>query len=78
MADLTLSLDDDLLERARVQALAQNTSISVVVRAYLEDFVAAQPQPSAIANFLALTGSLHAGSGAGGRNWTREQLYEQR
>lgn len=77
MANLTLSLDDDLLKRARIRALEQDTTVNSLVREYLEDFAAASPEPSAIAGFLGLAKSLHAGSGPGGRRWTREQLYER-
>ncbi|HUN79181.1 MAG TPA: DUF6364 family protein [Solirubrobacteraceae bacterium] len=77
MANLTLSLDDELLKRARIRALEQDTSVNALVRDYLEDFAVTSPQPSAVAGFLALTESLHAGSGPGGRRWTRDQLYER-
>ncbi|HEY2767789.1 MAG TPA: hypothetical protein VGI76_05995 [Solirubrobacteraceae bacterium] len=77
MANLTLSIDDALLKRARLRALEQDTSVNTLVREYLEDFATAGSRPLAIAGFLALSESLHAGSGAGGRHWTREQLYER-
>ncbi len=77
MANLTLSLDDELLKRARIRALEQDTSVNSLVREYLEDFASSSSQPSAIAGFLTLAKSLHAGSGPGGRSWTREQLYER-
>lgn len=77
MANLTLSIDDALLKRARLRALEHDTSVNTLVREYLEDFAAASPRPSAIAGFLALSESLDAGSGAHGRSWTREQLYER-
>jgi plasmid stability protein len=78
VANLTLSLDDDLLKRARIRALERDTSVNALVRGYLEDFAATGPQPSAMAGFLTLTESVHAGSGPRGRSWTREQLYERR
>lgn len=78
MANLTLSLDDDLLKRARIRALEEDTSVNALVRGYLEDFAATGAQPSPIAGFLALSESLHAGSGPRGRSWTREQLYERK
>lgn len=77
MANLTLSLDDELLKRARVRALEEDTSVNALVRKYLEDFAATGARPSAIAGFLAMTEPLHAGSGPGGRSWTREQLHER-
>ncbi len=77
MANLTLSLDDDLLKRARIRALERDTSVNALVREYLENFAASGTQPSAIAGFLALTEAVNAGSGPRGRSWTREQLYER-
>ena len=35
MANLTLSIDDDLVHRARPAALKENTSVNALVREYL-------------------------------------------
>ena len=77
MANLTLSIDDELLKRARIRALEEDTSVNSLVRHYLEEFATGRPQPSGMAAFLELTESLHAGSGPGGRRWTRDELYDR-
>lgn len=77
MANLTLTIDERLLKRARVRALEQDTSVNALVRSYLEDYVGRNPHEQGLAGFLALTETIDAGSGPGGRGWTREELYER-
>jgi len=77
MANVTLTIDGDLLKQARIRALEQDTSVNALVRGYLEDYVGHDPRRDGIAGFLALTEPIHAGSGAGGRSWTRDELYER-
>lgn len=78
MADLTLTLDDDTLRRARIRALEQGTSVDALVRDYLQGFAEDSAAEQAIRSFLEATRGTHAGSGPQGRTWTREELYEQR
>jgi len=77
MANVTLTIDADLLRRARIRALEQDTSVNALVRGYLEEYAGREQRREGMAGFLALTESIHAGSGRGGRGWTREQLYER-
>lgn len=77
MANLTLSIDDELLKRARIRALEQDTSVNALVRSYLEDLAAGISAQAGIAGFLSLAESTRAGSGPGGRKWTRKELYER-
>jgi plasmid stability protein len=42
MANLTLSLDDELLQKAREAALREHTSVNALVREYLERYVDAR------------------------------------
>jgi plasmid stability protein len=77
MANLTLSIDDELLKRARIRALERDTSVNALVRDYLQSLVARDSRQSGMAEFLALASSVHAGSGPEGRTWTRDELYER-
>jgi plasmid stability protein len=77
VANLTLSIDDDLLRQARIRALEQGTSVNAVVRDYLRDYAGRRTAASAIESFLALADEIHASSGAAGRTWTREELYDR-
>ena len=38
MKNITLSVDDEVYQLARVEAARRSTSVSAVVRAYLQDF----------------------------------------
>jgi hypothetical protein len=75
MANLTLSIDDDLLKRARLHALEQDTSVNALVRAYLQDLAGADARHDAVSELLSLAAKSDSGSGPAGRTWTRDDLY---
>lgn len=77
MTNLTLSIDEQLLKRARIHALERDTSVNALVRDYLERLVAGSTSRSGMARFLAFARSIHAGSGPEGRAWTRDELHER-
>ncbi|MCD0446574.1 hypothetical protein LO763_23430 [Glycomyces sp. A-F 0318] len=77
MSNLTLSIDDELLRRARMRALELDTTVNAVVREYLEGFAGESPTKRALADFLDLTEGVSASSGPDGRGWTREDLYDR-
>jgi hypothetical protein len=76
MANLTLSMDDALLRRAREAALRENTSVNALVRDFLGRYVDARSRrPAALAPFEAVADGSASASGA---PWTRESLHERR
>ncbi len=77
MANLTLTIDDELLRAARIRALEQGTSVNAVVREYLERFANRAAARDALEAFLARSEKASASSGPGGRTWTREELYDR-
>ncbi len=77
MTNLTVTIDSELLKRARIRALEQDTSVNALVREYLESLTADDDGQDPLGGFLALTKSVHAGSGPGGRTWTRDELHER-
>jgi hypothetical protein len=77
MANLTLTIDDDLLRKARIRALENNTSVNAVVRDYLERYAGIGPTAAALTGFLELARRSNASSGPAGRTWTRDGLYER-
>jgi plasmid stability protein len=77
MADLTVSIDENLLERVRIRALEQDTSVDALVRDYLER-LAGQTQPrESISALLALAERSASGSGPTGRTWKRDELLTE-
>ena len=77
MANLTVTVDERVLRRARIRALEQGTSVNAVVGEYLERYAGADPTTAALAGFLDLAARLHAGSGPEGRTWRRDDLYDR-
>lgn len=75
MANLTLSLDDELLQKAREAALREHTSVNALVREYLRQYVAARERRlSALDALDAVADRTHAASD---RRWSRESLHER-
>jgi hypothetical protein len=77
MANLTLTIDGDLLKRARIRALERDTSVNALVRDYLEGLAGQATARDALRSFLELAAHSNSGSGPGGRTWTRDELYER-
>lgn len=75
MANLTLSIDDELLQRARMRALQLRTTVNALVRDYLEGFAGENPAQQAVTEFLAIADTVQASSGPDGRTWKREDLH---
>jgi plasmid stability protein len=75
VANLTITVDDQVLRRARVRAAEEGTSVNAVLRRELERYVG---EDRAIAEawdtFLRLTENLKVSSPAGGRTWTRGSI----
>ncbi len=78
MANLTLTIDDDVLRRARIRALERDTSVNAVVREFLASYAGSSEADQALDELLELAQRSRASSGPRGRSWTREGLYEER
>lgn len=79
MANLTLSIGDETLRRARIRALEQGTSVNALVREFIESYAGVRAsQEEAAERILEAARRSTAGSGPAGRRWTREDLYEER
>lgn len=76
MAKLTVTIDDEVLTRARTRALAEGGSVNALVRAYLERY-AGLDADGAMEEFLEITATAGATSGPGGPRWTRDELHER-
>ena len=74
--NLTISVDEDLLQRARALARKQGTSLNALLRGYLENLVGEQPG-EAVADELLMLMREHGGR-SGGRKIGRDELYEDR
>lgn len=77
MTNLTVSIDEGLLKRARIRALEKDTSVNALVRDYLEDLAGQAPPQDGLRAVLALARRSKSGSGPAGRTWTRDGLHER-
>lgn len=75
MANLTITVDGDLLKRARIRAIEHGTSVNAVLREHLEAFARGETRGKAIRALLKQ--SRQARSARGGRRWSREELHER-
>jgi plasmid stability protein len=76
MARLTITVNDDVLRRARICAAERGTSVNQLLREYLEAVAGTQRQSDAMKELLAMVARSDAGSGPEGRRWTREEACE--
>ena len=77
MANLTLTIDEDLLRRARIRALERGTSVNAVVRDSLEGYAEGEQETAALQAFGALADRARVSSGPGGRSWTRDEIHDR-
>ena len=74
--NLTINVDADVLEQARLRALQENTSVNAVLREYLEHYAGVnKARQAAIDHLLEL--SRQATSRRGGGQWNRDELHER-
>ncbi len=76
VANLTLTIDDEVLKKARIHALERGTSVNALVREYLERVAHDDTELEAIVN------GIDAIADAAPRRrvskWTRDELYAER
>jgi len=77
MANLTITVDKETLKKARMNALAQNTSVNRLLREYLEAYAGGnREQEAAVRKIIALS---KASRGRRGKwRWARDQVHERK
>ena len=75
MANLTITLDDDLLKRARIRAAELGTSVNAVLRDYMEAGAGVADRRRAVDALLVR--SKRAKSARGAQRWTRNDLHDR-
>jgi len=78
VSNLTVTIDERVLRRARIKALEQGTSVNKLVSEYLKRYAGMGTTERALAEFLEIADGVHASSGPGGRSWRRDDLYDRR
>jgi len=76
MANLTLSLNDELLQKARELAAREQTSVNALVRDFLAQYVDARQRRREALDALNALAERSVSQSTGGR-WTREDLHDR-
>jgi plasmid stability protein len=77
VSNLTITVDDEVLKRARIRALEQGTSVNAVLRDVLEAYAGIQPEQREAVRSL-LSQARASAARRGGARWSREELHERR
>lgn len=75
MANLTITVDADVLKRARIRAIERDESVNAWLARQLERY-ASEERGSPTAAFLEFAATSAANSGIAGRTWSRDDLYD--
>jgi hypothetical protein len=78
MANITLSIDDALLQAARVRAVKEGTSVNEICRQAIERY--ARKRDDRLARYLELQARIDANPGVAGKPLppiSREALYDE-
>jgi hypothetical protein len=76
VANLTVTIDKDLLCSARIRAVQHGTTVNALVRDFLVRFTG-DDGDRARKTIPAIAEGRQASSGEGGRTWTRDDVYDQ-
>jgi len=76
MANLTITVDEDTLRRARIRAIERNESVNAYLAEALRQYAeAAVPQSVVFADLARLADEHHVGATGQGRTWRRDDLH---
>ena len=74
--NLTITVEDEILKRARMRALEENTSVNAILRKYLESYAGTtQRRRRAVESLLHLSRTIRTGRGVA--KWTRDELHDR-
>lgn len=76
MANLTITVDDEALKRARLRALEQGTSVNALLRDYLESYAGVQSRHLQAAKAVVEL-ARRSQARRGQASWTRDDLHER-
>lgn len=75
MANLTLSVDDELLQQAREAAVREHTSVNALVREFLTHYTNVRQRRLEALDMLDDLAQRNAAASSG--DWSREALHER-
>ena len=76
MTNLTITIDEKVLKKARMRALEEGVSVNALLREYLEKYTGSNKQYQQATQEI-LNIAKNASATSGGSRWTRDELYER-
>ncbi len=77
MANLTITVDEETVKRARIRALEEGTSVNALLRGYLEEYSGVRRERAEAGHKL-LELAKRSGMSSGGKGLPkREELYDR-
>jgi hypothetical protein len=77
MPNLTITIDEATLKKARLRALLEGVSVNQLLRDFLESYVGVRSeQAAALENLIALSKSAKSRH-RGGKRWSRDELHQR-
>lgn len=74
--NLTLAIEDDILNRARIEAARRRTTVNSLIRDYLASIAGVDESREEAARWLIRT-MKNSRANSGGVRWTRDELHER-
>ncbi|MGH7884673.1 MAG: DUF6364 family protein [Thermodesulfobacteriota bacterium] len=76
MRNLTITIDEKILQKARIKALEQGTSVNAILREYLESYAGVNTvEENAMKDLIKL--SKNSKSSRGKAKWSRDEIHER-
>lgn len=76
MSNLTITVDDEVLKRARIRALQEGTSVNAELRRYLQTYSGIRKSSSEAVKAIFKLADEHPCS-SHGKKWTRDDIYDR-
>ncbi|MBV8361533.1 MAG: hypothetical protein JO189_26905 [Deltaproteobacteria bacterium] len=77
MSNLTITVDEEILKKARIRALTEGTSVNEVLRSFLESYAGVKAeQAAALREIIEI--ARQSKSRRLDKRWTRDELYERK
>lgn len=77
MSNLTISIDDAILKKARLRALTEGISVNEVLRSFLESYAGVSAEQAAALDDLMELSRRQKSRHSGTKRWSREELHER-
>jgi plasmid stability protein len=76
MTNLTLSIDEQLIKKARIKAIEEGTSLSAKIRELLTQYVQSADQKQ-LAGQAILAAAARSQANSAGATWSKDELHDR-